>query len=300
MKYIIDQANLFKNNKVERCSIVIKENRIDYIDKCSGLYHFVRMQANEYVLTPGHVMLDYSFQTSRTFAEFKEYVQRFFILRGCTTILAVCDVRYEKELPNALKQLRQKLLNIPIDYFIGVRIPLRTLTPSFVRSCRRLKIPVIFLELSGKENLDNIPWYWIYEALYSYPIVFAPYWENPTASTGQQKRWRKILEKHNIPHLPFSLMERTPLPLDVLKKIGIYPLKGDIRIGGEVDYNLYDIAALSHSVAQKANVDYDKHVPKVTVHKGRLLKAGDELYFYPGFGKECVVQAPGMFASYFE
>jgi len=300
MKYVIDQANVLKNNNVECCSLIIGENRIDYIEKSTKLYRILRMPVNEYVLTPGHIMLDFTFQHARTFEEFKGYIQCHFISRGCTTILAVCDVSYEKELSSKVRQLRQNLLNIPVDYFIGVRIPLRILSPSFVRECKRLKIPVIFLELSGEENLEHIPWYWIYEALYLYPIAFVPHWDNLSKTITQQKAWRKIMTKYKIPHIPFSLMERTPLPLNVLKKIGIYPLKGDIRIGGEVDYNLYEKTALTHSVAQKVNVDYDKHVPRVTVHKGRLLKAGDEIFFYPGFGKECVVQSPGMFMSHFE
>jgi hypothetical protein len=298
--YIIEQANVLKNNKVECCSLVIDDNRIDYMSEKISRYRFIRMPANEYVLTAGHVMLDFSFQEQRTFVQFKQYMQQHFISRGCTTLLAVCDVRYEKQLPKALQQLRQQLLNSPIDYFIGVKIPLRTLTPSFVRECKRYKIPVIFIELNGEEDLAGVPWNWIYEALSSYFIAFSPHWKNDRALALQQKQWRQILKDHKIPFIPFSLKERTPLSLEVLKKIGIYPQKGDIRIGGEVDYNLYEQMSISHSVAEKPIVDYDNHVPTITVHKGRLLKAGEQIYFYPGFGKERVVRAPGMFAAYFD
>jgi hypothetical protein len=301
MPYIIEQANVLKNNhQIKCCSLVIDDNRIDYISENISHYHFFRMPANEFVLTAGHVMLDFSFQEQRTFAQFKQYVQQHFISRGCTTLLAVCDVRYEKQLPKALQQLRQRLLNSPIDYFIGVKIPLRTLTPSFVRKCRRYKIPIIFIELDEDENLASVPWHWIYEALSSYFIAFSPYWKSKQASLSQPKKWRKILKDHQIPFIPFSLKERTPLSLEVLKKIGIYPQKGDIRIGGEVDYNLYEQMSISHSVAEKPIVDYDNHVPTITVHKGRLLKAGEQIYFYPGFGKELVVRAPGMFAAHFD
>ena len=48
-----------------------------------------------------------------------------------------------------------------------------------------------------------------------------------------------IDHNRNIPFIPFPLQERMPLSLDVLKKIGIYPQQGDLRIGGEVDYNIY-------------------------------------------------------------
>jgi hypothetical protein len=298
--YIIDQANLLKNNEVQRCSLVIDGNRIDYISEQTNQYQWIRMPVSEFLLTAGHVMLDFSFQKPRTFSEFKQYVQKHLIARGCTTLLAVCDVLYEKQLPKALHQLRQHLLNIPIDYFIGVKIPLRTLTPSFVRACKRLKIPVIFIELQGEEPLHEVPWSWIYESLYSYPLTLVPHWMNNVRQKKLEASWCKLLSAHRIPFIPFSLQERTPLSLDVLKKIGIYPQKGDLRIGGEVDYNLYERQALSCSVAEKAIVDYDNHVPVITVHKGRLIKVQDRFFFYPGFGKERTICAPGMFAAYFK
>jgi hypothetical protein len=300
MPYIIEQANILKNNRVECCSLVINENRIDYISEQTARYQFIRMPVNEFILTSGHVMLDFSFQEKRTFAQFKQYVQQHFISRGCTTLLAVCDVHYEKQLQKALQQLRQHLLNSPIDYFVGVKIPLRTLTPSFVRECKRLKVPVIFIELDEEENLSNAPWYWIYQALSPYFIAFIPHWKSDQAMRLQQRKWQEILKANKIPYVPFSLKERVPLSLEVLKKIGIYPQKGDIRIGGEVDYNLYKGTSISGSVAQNPIVDYDNHVPTITVHKGRLLKVGEQIYFYPGFGKERVVHVPGMFTAHFD
>lgn len=300
MPYIIDEAHLVKNQRIERCSLVVDGNRIDYISGQTKQYQWIRMPVREFLLTPGHVMLDFSFQQPRTFSEFKQYVQHHLIARGCTTLLAVCDVVYEKQLPKALQQLRQHLLNSPIDYFIGVKIPLRTLTPSFVRTCKRLKIPVIFIDLQGDEVLHDIPWSWIYEALYAYPLTFVPHWMNNERSKKLEALWCEVLYANRLPFVPFSLQERTPLSLDVLKKIGIYPQKGDLRIGGEVDYNLYEHELLSRLVAQNEIVDYDNHVPVITVHKGRLLKVQEQFFFYPGFGKERTIRAPGMFSAYFE
>lgn len=109
-----------------------------------------------------------------------------------------------------------------------------------------------------------------------------------------------IDHNRNIPFIPFPLQERMPLSLDVLKKIGIYPQQGDLRIGGEVDYNLYKKESVSRLVAETPIVDYDNHVPVVTVHKGRLLKVENQIHFYPGFGMERVIRAPGMFVAHFQ
>jgi len=56
----------------------------------------------------------------------------------------------------------------------------------------------------------------------------------------------------------------------------------------------------TYIVAETFSVDYDKHVPVITVHNGKVMKAGDQLFFYPGFGQERTIRAPGMFAADFE
>jgi hypothetical protein len=297
--YIIDDAHVVKNGRTERCSLVIDGNRIDYISERAGFYRWMRMEADAFWLTPGHVMLDFSLQSPRSFSEFKRYMQEHFLAKGCTSLLAVCDVPYERQLPQALQKLRQHLLNSPIDYFIGVKTRLRTLTPSFVRACKRHKIPAIFVELEGQERLEDIAWSWLYETFVSYPAALIPYWKEEPPKRAHE-RWRELLAAHRIPFIPFPLQERAPLSLDVLKKIGIYPQKGDVRIGGEVDYNLYARPRSSEPVAETAVVDYDKHVPIVTVHNGKVMKAGEQIFFHPGFGRERTVEAPGMFAAYFK
>lgn len=56
---------------------------------------------------------------------------------------------------------------------------------------------------------------------------------------------------------------------------------------------------MSRLVAETLIVDYDNHVPVITVHKGRLLKVENQLYFYPGFGTERIIRAAGMFVAHF-
>jgi hypothetical protein len=300
MPYVIEGAYVIRQEQLQRCSLVIDRNRIDYISEQAERYTWMRMEIGEMIVTPGHVMLDFSFQQPRTFLQFKQYVQQQLIAQGCTTLLAICDVFFESQLVPALQRLRQHLLNSPIDYFIGVKVPLRKLTPSLMIACRRWKIPVIFVEMQENDVLHSVPWHWIAEVLKTYPLTFVPYWPNGKRMKKQEAIWRKLLAAHHIPFIPFPLQERTPLSLDVLKKIGIYPQKGDLRIGGEVDYNLYKKESVSRLVAETPIVDYDNHVPVITVHKGRLLKAGNQIYFYPGFGMERVIRAPGMFVAHLQ
>lgn len=300
MPYVIEEACVIRHGQLQRCSLVIDRNRIEYISEQAKQYTWMRMEIGEMVVAPGHVMVDFSFQQQRPFSHFKQYVKQHLIAQGCTTLLAVCDVSLEKQLVPALQRLRQHLLNSPIDYFIGVKVPLHTLTPSLLIACRRWKIPAIFVEIKENDALHAVPWHWLAEVLKTHPLAFVPHWPQEKRMKKQEAAWRKLLSMHHISFVPFPLQERKPLSLDVLKKIGIYPQKGDLRIGGEVDYNLYKKEALSRLVAETPVVDYDNHVPVITVHKGRLLKAENQLYFYPGFGTERIVRAPGMFAAHFQ
>jgi hypothetical protein len=300
MPYVIEGAYVIRQEQLQRCSLVIDHNRIDYISEQAKQYTWMRMEIGEMIVTPGHVMVDFSFQKPRSFLQLKQYVKQHLIAQGCTTLLAVCDVSDENQLVPKLQRLRQHLLNSPIDYFIGVKVPLHMITPSFMIACRRLKIPVIFVEMQENDELHSVPWHWIAEMLKTHPLAFVPYWSKGKRMKKQETAWRKLLAAHHIPFIPFPLQERMPLSLDVLKKIGIYPQKGDLRIGGEVDYNLYKKESVSRLVAETPIVDYDNHVPVVTVHKGRLLKVENQIHFYPGFGMERVIRAPGMFVAHFQ
>ncbi|MFS1518168.1 hypothetical protein V1503_17200 [Bacillus sp. SCS-151] len=301
MAYIIDEAKVLKGNGVEACSIFVKNNKIDFIRENANRFRSLKMNVNSFIVTPGHVMLDLSLSTSLPFQLFKQHLRTHFLMKGCTTILVICKIPYENQLINELNKVRGNLVNSPIDYYIGVQISLKTLTPSFVRACKRNKIPVILVEIEHEDDLFDVQWGWIREALFLYPIVFIPVWQNQIRPKQEQKKltkiWNHHTSTHKIPTIVECPQEGRPLSKEVLTKIGIYPAKGDIRVGGEVDYNLYNQEDQVKKVAQKAFVDYHNHNPAITVHKGVVIKSGDKIDFRPGFGNECSVKIPGYFSA---
>lgn len=301
MPYILDNANLVKDKKVKSCSILIKNNRIDYISENLNRLNFMRMEMSKFILTPGHVMINYSFSTRLPFQQFKEEIIQKYLKKGCTTLLVICDVKNEKELKRVVKETRHYLLNSPIDYYIGIRIPITVLTPTLMIACRRYKIPVIITKINRNNDLLDIPWGWISESYFDYRLPIIPEWENRenTFFQGKKKndRWNEIMIKYQIPTICEFPHENTPLSIDILKKIGIYPDKGDIRIGGDLDYNLYDIADICYSVDEIPILDYHKHIPLITTNKGMLQKVNSQIYFRSGFGNECKVKKPGYFVS---
>jgi hypothetical protein len=135
-------------------------------------------------MTPGHVMVVDDLPRM-AFHHFKTYIIKNYLQKGCTTLLSVFSINRERELVEKLKEARSFLLNSPIDYYFAVRIPLKNLTPSFVRMCKRYKIPAVFLEIDEESTLHSVPWGWIKESLYQFPVTFLPCLKGPLRKHGE-------------------------------------------------------------------------------------------------------------------
>ncbi len=264
----------------------------------------MKTNLSQYLLTPGHVMMNYSFTKEHSFQSFKKEMTENYLSKGCTTLLVMSDVKNENEIADSLKNTRHFLLNSPIDYYLGIRIPLESLTPAFLVACRRKKIPVIIVTINKVDDLYKVPWGWIREAYHSYQIPIIPEWKMKEKTVFNNSRkemiWREITEDNRIPTIPVCPSENEPLSMDMLKKIGIYPDKGDIRVGGELDYNLYEHDLISYSVDEKPTLDYHNLIPTITMHKGNFTKIEAKVYFRSGFGNECKVKKPGFFVSSYD
>ena len=152
------------------------------------------------------------------------------------------------------------------------------------------------------------------------------------------KEWADVLASTRFPYVHTPMPTEVPLSLDVLKQIGIYPYKGFLHQGGEVTYNLYDTQG-SHDVGQKVvrsqdvsdstlrhgrrnfsrasllgrrdlslasallenpnTIPYYESRLVVTVHKGNILRAGEELFLSPGRGEELRIRVPQFFRGDF-
>ncbi|WP_449536738.1 hypothetical protein [Ferdinandcohnia sp. Marseille-Q9671] len=304
MPYILEKASILKENKVVSCSILVKNKRVDYMSDNLRRLSYMKTNLSQYLLTPGHVMVNYSFSSEHSFQTFKKKMTEDYLRRGCTTLLVISDSKNENDLAHSLKSTRHNLLNSPIDYYVGIRIPLGSLTPSLLVACRRKKVPVIIVSIENIDDLHTIPWGWIRESYHAYQIPIIPEWNIKEKSifTNNRKEeiWKAITEDNRIPTIPVCPSEDHPLSIDMLKKIGIYPDKGDIRVGGELDYNLYEHDSIGYTVDEKPTLDYHKLIPTITMHKGNFTKIGNRVYFHSGFGNECIVKKPGFFVSSFD
>lgn len=300
MTYIIENANILKESELVTTSLLVKENKIAYISNNFRKYSFTRMNAEPYIMTPTFVLFD-SLQNFKNFSfeEKKEYFLKNFIMKGCTTLLTYVNIKYENEVSSKIKSTKMELINSPIDYLIGIKVPLRLLTPSLIRKCKKEKVPAIFIEFNEMDDLSIIPWGWIREAMFPFNSPLIPY----LAEMDQRKskkllfEWNNIMLSQKINHIEASLMERIPLQLSVISKLGIFPLKSSILQGGEVSYNLYMKNREFKNIDVESLFQYHNDRLLVTVHKGvviRALEAG--VLFRSGYGEHVSVKLPAFYS----
>jgi hypothetical protein len=298
MGYIIENANILKETKLTKSSLLIEGDRIAAKNEHIHQNKLIKMNAESYIMTPSYVLLDTRIPLNASFQEFRKYMVENFLLKGCTTLLTYSSITYESELTEKIKETKTALISSPIDFLISVKVSLRLLTPSFIRKCKKERIPAIFIEVEDLDELTNIPWGWIREALFPYNCPLVPIISKCIKKDARRalSKWKDIMENEKIPAILEEMQEDQPLSVPVLNKIGLYPQKASLLHGAEVSYNLYLKAREIINVDEVELFHYHSDRLLVTVNKGKVVRAGEEVLFKPGYGEYVRVRTPSYFA----
>ncbi|WP_445492208.1 hypothetical protein [Niallia sp. 03133] len=298
MAYIIDNITVLKKQKFKKTSILIQGNRIEMIRPSFQKYRCVRMDGAPYIMTPTPIILDNKVTKIPSVKEQKNYIENNFIKKGITSFLTCCEINKEKELDQQFKQMKNVLMNCSIDYIISIKIPLKLLSAAFIRKCKKERIPAVFVEIKEKKDLYKVPWGWIKESMFPYNCPLVPVL---LIKDEQEKRktldaWAAIMRDAKIPSVPEEVTEGEVISYSTLIKIGIYPFKGNIYQGGDVTYNLYEKNRQILNIEQNELFHYHSDRIQFTIHKGVCIRAGEKVYFRPGFGEQIEVKVPSFFA----
>lgn len=299
MAYIIENVHLMKGQALTNTSLLVEDGRIMMTGSGFKRYQQMKMDADKYIMTPTHVLFDSTVPLTGSFTARKEYFLKNFIMKGSTVLFTAVSVQFERQLEESLKQARKNLLDSPIDYVLGISIPLRLLTPSFIRKCKKLHIPAIFLEIDKMGSLEIMPWGWIREALFPYNCPIIPLFAEIQYEKEKQKQlngWSSWMKKEKIPAIYEELKNGLPVSRSVLKKTGIFPEKSNLHNGGEVSYNFYNMEAVANYCEEQELFFQSKHLA-VTVDKGKVIRAGTEVYYRPGKGENVIIKTPGFFTD---
>lgn len=294
----MDRVGILKRGRIEQATLLVNQNKIEFIRQSMDNIKFIRMDLSSYLITPGYVMLDFSLHSLLPFQDFKQRITQY-LKKGCTSLLTVVDVHYEKELVSRVKQRRHLMINSPIDYYIGIKLSLKSLNQSVLRKCKQQQISAVFVEINKDDRLDGKSWSWIRDAMFSNPITLIPYTNDETLSSLKKHRllqdWIRIMREHRLSSLDEFLEEGLPLSKEVLMKIGIYPVKGDIRVGSKLNYNLYKLDDLKFHTDGKPIIHQNEILPTFTSHNGKLININGDISFLPGKGEECFISITGRF-----
>ncbi len=295
--YIIENANWVKDSKITQTSLLVKDDKISAIRDRFSYYRYMRMDVSSFMMTPGHVMCDLEVPQGADFLSIKNYYLNEFIHKGCTTVLTAFNITYGYEFLEKLNERKTSMLNSPIDYTLGLKTSGNLITPAVIRSCKRHKVPVVWINIDELESFKEIRWGWIKGCLYDYPITFVPFFTtniDKKTKIKHLKIWQNTMENEKIPHLSNEIPQNEPMRLEELKKIGIYPLRGNFLVGGEISYNLY-MNVEGKTGAEPQAFKTDHHVLKCTMNKGKCYYLNNRGYYFPGAGEELVIQTPGYF-----
>ncbi|MBP2241368.1 hypothetical protein J2Z40_001930 [Cytobacillus eiseniae] len=299
MTYIIENATILKDQRITKNSLLIENGRILSIKPAYKRYRYIRMNAAPYIMAPTSTLLFNEFPFNMSFQEQKKFFIDEFILKGCTTFLTLATVKQENNLLKEVKQLKTRLLNSPIDFIIGVRVAIKRLTPAFLRTCKRERIPAIFVEVSGVDELDHLPWGWLREAIFPYNSPLIPIFinQNERERKHAEVQWKRKMQEEKMPFIEQEIVEQEPISYSALTKIGIYPKVSNIHQGCELSYNLYLKSREIRKIEEVELFHYHRHMLVTTIHKGNVIRAQNQIEFRPGFGEHIPISTPSFFST---
>lgn len=291
--YIIERANIYSEEQqsIKNISLFIKNNIVHSIKSTYPKTALMKMNVASFVMTPTHVMLDSRIPCD-TFQLLKQYSTKNYLLKGCHTIITPFSIQYEFQFDQELHKKKISLLNSPVDYVLALKLPLERLTTNLIRKCKKEKIAIIFLEIKDQSTINQIAWGWIREAMFPYNPILVPEIMENTNKKLALKNWNEVLGKENIPRIFDEIQERMPISIKNLKKFGLYPKRGDLNIGGELNYNLY---FKNKKVAEQKGILYDSDRLAIMVHKGRVTVTPNHVTYRPGFGEEITINRTSLF-----
>ena len=174
MTYIIDRVRLFMNGEWKSTSLLVDREKILAVKPEFKQYRYMKMTAKQFYMTPSHVFFTPHLPKTKNNSDYKNYFVRHFLQKGCTFLLIGLQAGRLSRLAQVLDEARILLESSPLDYTFAVQIPANKLSADWIRKAKRLKIPALLVEFNDAEELEQIPWGWIREALFPYNSPFIP------------------------------------------------------------------------------------------------------------------------------
>ncbi|WNB93734.1 hypothetical protein [Bacillus sp. NEB1478] len=284
MKYIIERP-IDSLGTSTVLSYLVDSQKISYVSQGPLRMNVIKMSMHGFKMIPGQITSLMSINTMKLDIVKQRISQK--MKNGTTTLLASAEINFLYEADHQLKRARHMLISSPIDYCIGLSLSPEKLTPEILRYCKKQRVPFIELIVEDFKQLASVVWERIAEANFPYQSVIIPKFpdtlEEKKKKTWQTK-WNELASRKMIPTFYKSLQEDEPIPLPFLKLLGIYPLKGGLFTGSDVDYCLV------------SNTGQDD-LPQTVVVRGTIVYSQNLAENKQGYGKEISIIQPRRFGE---
>ncbi|GAF65282.1 hypothetical protein BTS2_2180 [Bacillus sp. TS-2] len=294
--YLLDQVKKQQGDTQINRVYLIKDQKVVFVNEEFSKWNKVRVNVSGFTLTAGHVQSEYQLLNDLSDDEF-EFRQKTLIEHGCTTVMLFVKIQYEAQIEKKLLAVIEKLKSSTIDYVLGLEIPLRLLRPSVLILCKKLTIPFLHVICDEQSDIEQIPWMYIAQASLSYRVVLMPSFKHESFKEKQNQKWhwQKYTKKYAIANEEY-IREGQRWERRALQKVGLYPQKGELLVGSDLDYNLYT-ADESQLVEGSHKLDYDKRKPSAVILRGKSLKINHHHFLIAGFGQHIRIKMPGRLLS---
>ncbi|PYZ94523.1 hypothetical protein CR194_03035 [Salipaludibacillus keqinensis] len=286
MKYVMEVWD--KYNKKDK-KILVDNGAISFCTNSVESRKNVVVNTQNILVNSGKVTLDKDVGYAFAKGVGMSYIKRL-LLHGYSSFIHVVDLEFESLTESKLKQSRTQLATCPTDYVHAVRVPLKRLTPSWVRKLKQLSIPLIIFTVDKHEEIIRFPWIRLIEAAFPIRTMFLLDQHQSVRSKRDiqsvQREWEqtvKNLRLNSYFHLPAYGEE---VPLFFLKRLGMYPYKGSFDSGSHADYMMY--------LQNKIRIT-DMVVPDIIALRGTIVKSNNSWHLRGVVGKEMVSIIPEQF-----
>ncbi|MCF6137570.1 hypothetical protein [Pseudalkalibacillus berkeleyi] len=294
MEYILENVWTTDRNPKQK-HVYVKDNVIRYVSERPLKMKCFTVNSSGFDVIPGYVCRDFSI------ADMDETsIQNCcedLVKNGCTSVVTIVPLTFPKEYDRKISDLRTKLATMPLDYVIGVQVPMSRISPSLIRTCQKAKIPFINAVVEQEEDLDTVIWEWIRNVNFPYTVPIIADWSQLPLHEKRlqqiQEKWVRLCKEKSIITIEEFPNDKERLTKHQLQCIGLYPKKGSWITGSDVDYLVFERIV---SVDGEEIVKYDKNKnPVIVVQNGTVIKVRDDLRLMQGAGKEMKIIRPGIF-----
>ncbi|WP_157796489.1 hypothetical protein [Bacillus sp. FJAT-45037] len=306
MVYVFDELKKVDDQFNDSRSYLVSDGTIRYMNKEMNRWKGYRVSGKGFSIQAGHVMTMPKMTTPLNVYQFKQY-QKELISKGCTTLIHFSKADYEKDLSYAIKRAKHECINSSLDYLVALEIPLRLLRPTVISTCKRLKVPLLKIHIDSIHDFTSVEWDQISQRMLTYPIVLIPIFKEMNEKKERQylELWKWFCQKYRIQTeaLPGNQVGWSK---KALQKIGVAPLKGELLVSSDFDYQLFhqnqSVGCTieneqGFSLEAQSKLDYDKREPNIVGLRNRLLKVENTVHLYPGYGRQIQFASPRRFLS---